>query len=69
LNDGWQFIIVTVKVFDWTELVLVEYDDFTIIYSFKVKTLFYVIKTWPEEEMETGVLEAEYCWPVESKSL
>ena len=47
---------------------LVEYAEVTIMYSYKVNTLFYVIYTFPDESILTGELIDEYDVPEESFS-
>ena len=44
---------------------LVVYDEVTIMYSYKVKTLFYAIYTFPAESILTGELEDESDVPEE----
>ena len=50
---------VTWNVFDLTIFVLVEKDEVTIMYSYRVNILFYVIYTFPVESILTGELENE----------
>ncbi len=47
---------------------LVDKDEVTIMYSYRVNTLFYVIYTFPAESILTGELEEEYVVPDESSS-
>jgi hypothetical protein len=43
----------------WNVFVLVEYVEVTIMNSYRVNTLFYVIYIFPDESILTGELEDE----------